>query len=144
MTPIPLTVTMAIEPAASEAFSVLECDLGDARLLSPKEERVLAIRQHRQSLKLLSYHGITTREQEEKDCIMELDKSTAKGSSSTGHTPTNRALHHRVCSTTPNIRDEPDPGSAQGLQSGAKGEGDADRVGDKLQHMAEGLHLATE
>lgn len=75
---------------------------------------------------------------------MELDKSTAKGSSSTGHTPTNRALYHRVCSTTPNIRDEPEPGSAQGLQSGAKGEGDADRVGDKLQHMAEGLHLATE
>lgn len=71
---------------------------------------------------------------------MELDKSTAKGSPSTGHTPTN----HRVCSTTPNIRDEPEPGSAQGLQSGAKGEGDADRVGDKLQHMAEGLHLATE
>lgn len=144
MTPIPLTATMAIEPAASEAFSVLECDLEDAHLLSPKEERVLAIRQHRQNMKLLLYRGITTREQQEQDCIMELDKSTAKGSSSTGHTLTNRARYHRVCSTTPNIRDEPEPGSTQELQSGAKGEGAADRVADKLQHMAEGLHIATE
>lgn len=39
MTPIPLTAPMVIEPAASEAFSVLECDPGDAHLLSPKEKK---------------------------------------------------------------------------------------------------------
>lgn len=144
MTPIPLTVTMAIEPAASEAFSVLECDLGDAPLLSPKEERVLAIRQHRQSLKLLSYHGITTRDRKKRIVLWSWTNQQPRAAPAQVIPPTNRALHHRVCSTTPNIRDEPEPGSAQGLQSGAKGEGDADRVGDKLQHMAEGLHLATE
>lgn len=143
MTPIPLTVTMTVEPAASEAFLVLECDPGDAHPLSPKEERVLALKQHRQSLKFVSYHGITTREQQEQDCTMESDKSTAKGSSTTDNTLTNRARYHRVCSTTPNIRDEPAPGSTRGLQPGAKGEGGADRVGDKLQQVTEGLQLAT-
>lgn len=91
MTPIPLTATMDIGPAASEAFSVLECDPGDAHLLSPKEERVFAMEQHRQSLEFVSYHGITTSEKQEQDCTMEMDKSTAKGNSNTDHTLTNRA-----------------------------------------------------
>lgn len=112
--------------------------------LSPKEERVLAMEQHRQSLKLVSYHGITTREQQAQNCTTELEKSTAKGNSSIDHDLTKRPWYHRVCRITPNKRDELGPGSTRGLQSGAKGEGAADIVGDKLQHVTEGLQLATE
>lgn len=143
MTPLPLTASVAIEPAASEAFSVLECDPGDAHLC-PKEERVLAMKHYRQSLKFVSYHGITSREQQEQDCTMESEKSTAKGNSSTGHTLTNRPWYHRVCSTTPNSKGWTGASVHPGLQSGAKGEGAADRVGDKLQHVTEALQLAAE
>lgn len=75
---------------------------------------------------------------------MEPDKSTARANpaqiipSVTGHNTMGSVEQHLT------IRDEPGPGSTQGLQSEAKGEEVADRVGDKLQHVTEGLQLATE
>lgn len=102
MTPIPLTVSMVIEPAASEAFPVLECDPGDAHLLSPKEKKSACneAAQTKPEVGVLSwdyiwraartglYHGVR--------------QINSKGKSSTDHTLSNRPQYHGVCRATPN------------------------------------------